>query len=93
MTPNPDDDRPATSDLLARLNRANPTLVVFGALAIFLGILFLPDLWGALLVLVLVGALGWLLSRTWPVLTPAARGIRLAVIALLLLVALLKLTT
>jgi hypothetical protein len=96
MTPNHDDDRagqPADerTDLLARLNRLHPTWVVFGALAIFLGILLLPDLPGALLVLVLVAGLGWLLRRTWPVLTPPARTMRLVVIAVLVVIALLKL--
>lgn len=79
-------------DLLARLHRTNPTVVVFAALGIFLGVLLLPDLPGAVLVVAIAGALGWLLSRTWPVLAPSARVMRLAVIALLLVVAAVKVT-
>lgn len=80
-------------DLLARLAKLHPTVVVFGALAVFLGVLLLPDVLGAVLVLLIVAGLGWLLSRTWPVLAPAARVMRLVVIGVLLVVALLKLTS
>lgn len=86
MTTN-NDEQP---DLLNRLSRLNPTVVVFGTLALFLAVLFLPDLLGGLLILILAGALGWLLTRTWPVLAPAARTLRVLVIALLLAVAAVK---
>jgi hypothetical protein len=78
-------------DLLRRLSNLNPTIVVFVTLALFIGVLLLPDLIGAVLILVITAGLGWLLSRTWPVLAPTARGMRLAVIMLLLLIAGLKL--
>jgi hypothetical protein len=84
-----DDDR--ARDLLGRLNRLNPTIVVLAVAALFLGVLVLPDLAGAALVLVIAAGLGWLLTKTWPVLPSAARALRVAVIALLLLVALAKL--
>jgi hypothetical protein len=86
MTTN-NDEQP---DLLRRLNRLNPTVVVFGTLALFLAVLFLPDLLGGVLILILVGALGWLLTKTWPVLAPVARTLRVLVIALLLAVAAVK---
>lgn len=74
-------------NLLRRLSRLNPTMVVFAVLALFIGVLLLPDQLGAILILLLVAGLVWLLSKTWPVLRPTARGLRLAVIALLLLIA------
>jgi hypothetical protein len=77
-------------DPLARLTKLNPIVVVFATLALFLGVLLLPDAIGAVLILVIVAVLGWLLSRTWPVLAPPARVLRLLVIALLLAVAALK---
>jgi hypothetical protein len=96
MTPSNDErpDRPAAprADLLARLSRTSPTVVVFGALAVFLVVLLLPDVVGAVLVLLIAVVLGLLLSRTWPVLTAGTRAMRLVVIGLLLVVALLKFT-
>jgi hypothetical protein len=83
------DDNP---DLLARLSRLNPTAVVLGTLALFLGVLLLPDPVGAVLVLAIAGGLAALLTRTWPVLAPGARGLRLVVIGLLVAVAIVKLT-
>lgn len=82
---------PRQPDPLARLSKLNPTVVVFATVALFLGILLLPDLIGAVLILAIVAGLGWLLSRTWPVLAPPARIMRLVMIALLVGVALLKL--
>lgn len=84
------DDRP---DWLARLTSLNPTVVLLGTLALFLGVLLLPDPVGAALVLVIAAGLGWLLTRTWPVLAPSARTMRLVVIGLLVGVAALKLLT
>lgn len=84
------DDRP---DWLARLTSLNPTVVVLGTLALFLGVLLLPDPVGAALVLVIAAGLGWLLTRTWPVLAPSARTMRLVVIGLLVGIAALKLLT
>jgi hypothetical protein len=78
-------------DPLARLTQLNPTLVVLATLALFLGVLLLPDPVGAALILAIVAGLGWLLSRTWPVLAPSAHTLRLAVMALLVVVALVKL--
>jgi hypothetical protein len=86
MTTN--DDRP--TDPMARLTRINPTVVVLATLVLFLGVLLLPDVIGGVLILVIVAGLGWLLNRTWPVLAPPARLVRLLVIALLLAVAAVK---
>jgi hypothetical protein len=75
--------------LLARLNRTTVFLVTVG-LAL-LG-LFIPGLVGALLVLALVGGLGLLLVRTWPLQSAAARVPRLLILALLAAVAIMKIT-
>lgn len=87
-----DDRGSGRTDLLARLGQLNPTVVVLGTLALFLGVLLLPDLVGAALVLAIAAALGVLLSRTWPVLAPSARVLRLVVIGLLVAIAISKLT-
>jgi hypothetical protein len=84
----PPTDRPP--DLMTRLAGLNPTVVVFATLALFLGVLLLPDVLGAVLIVLIVAGLGWLLSRTWQVLPPQARVLRLLVIALLLAVAAVK---
>lgn len=78
------DGRP---DPLTRLARLNPTTVVIGVVALFLVTLFLPPLPGAVLIVAIAGGLGYLLSRTWPVLPQGQRVLRLAVIGLLVLVA------
>ena len=85
----PPTDRPP--DLMAKLAGLNPTVVVLATVVLFLGVLLLPDSLGAMLILVIAAGLGWLLSRTWPVLAPPARVLRLLVIAMLLAVAAVKL--
>lgn len=78
-------------DVLARLSRLNPTAVVIGAVLLFLVVLFLPDPVGAVLILLLAGALAALLTRTWPVLPGQQRVLRVTVIGLLVAVAVSKL--
>jgi energy-coupling factor transporter transmembrane protein EcfT len=87
MATNPD-ERP---DLLTRLTRLNPRTVVIATVALFLGVLLLPDPVGGVLILVIVAGLGLLLRQTWPVLAPATRALRLVIIALLVAIALVKL--
>ena len=65
MTSHDDGDR---WDLLARLGRLDPKLVVIGALALFLAVLLLPPLLGALLIVLIAVALAALLTKTWPLL-------------------------
>jgi hypothetical protein len=77
--------------LLARLNRLNPTGVFLGALLLLLGLLFVPGVIGAALVLMLATALGVLLAVTWSHHPPQARALRLATLALLVVVAVAKL--
>jgi hypothetical protein len=83
------DDNP---DPLARLTALHPTLVWLATLALFLGVLLLPGWAGAVLVLAVVAALAALLRRTWPVLAPGARTLRLVVLGLLVAVAITKIT-
>lgn len=84
-----DNDR--RGEVLAKLAKLNPTVVVLATLALFLAVLFAPDAVGGLLILLIAAGLGWLLSHTWPVLPSKARVLRVAVIVLLLAVAASKL--
>jgi hypothetical protein len=86
MAANDDEQR----DLLARLARLNPTAVVLTAVLLFLVVLFLPDPVGGMLILLIAGALGVLLTRTWPVLPGQQRVLRVVVIVLLVGVAISK---
>lgn len=88
MTSHDDGDR---WDLLARLGRLDPKLVVIGALALFLAVLLLPPLLGALLIVLIAVALAALLTKTWPLLPGPQRALRLGVIVALLVVAASKL--
>jgi hypothetical protein len=72
--------------LLARLPRVVPFLLVAGLLV--LGLLAGGTIGGALL-LVLAGLLGLLLMLSWPALNAQARGLRLVVVALVVIRALL----
>lgn len=90
MTSNGNGD-PEKRDLLARLGRLDPTVVVIGAVALFLAVLLLPAVLGALLIVAIAAGLVALLTRTWPVLPPQQRVLRLVVIGLLIAVAISKL--
>jgi hypothetical protein len=78
-------------DLLARLGRLDPTMVVIGAVALFLAVLLLPPALGALLIVAIAAGLIALLTRTWPVLPAQQRVLRLVVIGALVVVAISKL--
>jgi hypothetical protein len=78
--------------ILTRLGRVNRTvLFLLAAGYVFLAFL-LPGVVGALMVLTLAGGLIWLLLRTWPVHPARARAARLVVLALLVAVAVVKVT-
>jgi hypothetical protein len=62
------------------------------ALALAIVAFLSPGPVGALLLLVIVAALGWLLVRTWPVTPAPMRAVRLLVLLGLLLVAFIKIT-
>jgi hypothetical protein len=79
-------------NLLNRLARLDRTKVFLGTLAIGLLALFLPDVWGALLLYAVVAALGALLAQTWPVTPPALRIFRVVVLAALAVIATTKIT-
>jgi len=76
---------------LPRLTRISPTKVFLGALAVALLALFLPGWYGALLLLAVVVALGGLLGRTAPVTPPAARVLRVLILAIIVIIATAKL--
>ena len=63
---------------LARLDR---TKVFLAALVVALAGLFVPGLWGALVLYAVVGALAYLLSLTWAITPVALRIFRLVVLA------------
>ncbi len=79
--------------LLTALARMNRTRVFLGALVIALIGLFVPGVWGGMVLLAVVATLGALLSQTWSITPPALRGFRLLVLAGLAVVALIKIGT
>jgi|RhiMetdeSRZDD1v2_1073273.scaffolds.fasta_scaffold1537133_1 hypothetical protein len=79
-------------NLLNRLAQLDRTKVFLGTLAIGLLALFLPGVWGALLLYAVVAALGALLAQTWLVTPPALRIFRVVVLAALAVIATTKIT-
>jgi hypothetical protein len=78
--------------ILARLGRMNRTVLLLIVVGYVFLAFFLPGLLGAVLLLALAGGLIVLLLRTWPLHPPPARIARLLVLALLVGVAVVKLT-
>jgi hypothetical protein len=66
--------------MLAQLARLDRTKVFLGTLAIALVGLFLPGVWGAVLLFAVVAALAALLAQTWSVTPAALRIFRLLVL-------------
>ncbi len=86
----PDQPGPAHGNAppdLRRLSRLNRTAVFLGALAVGLAGLFLPGLWGGLLLAVIVIAMGLLMRQTWAVTPPPMRLIRMIILLALALIA------
>jgi hypothetical protein len=77
-------------NLLIRLARMNRTRVFLGTVLVALIGLFLPGVWGAMVLFAVVAVLGALLSQTWSVTPPALRIVRLLVLAGLAVIATLK---
>ena len=77
-------------NLFTRLSRLDRTRVFLGVLVIGLVGLFLPGVWGALVLFAVVAALGALLSQTWSVTPPVLRVTRLLILAGLAVIATLK---
>lgn len=77
---------------LHRLARLNRTTVFLATVGVMLLAAFLPGWYGAVLIFAIVAALAGVLRTTWPVLTPQARALRLAVLALLVVIAFTKVT-
>jgi hypothetical protein len=69
------------------LKKANPTTVFLVTLVLILASLFTPGPLGGVLLLIVAGLAAWLLLGTWQRLDPLARGIRLAILALLVVLA------
>jgi hypothetical protein len=78
--------------VLTRLGRLNPTSVFLATAALMFLALFLPGVVGAVLLLMLAAGLTWLLRRTWHVHTNRTRTARIVILALLVALAVGKLT-
>jgi hypothetical protein len=68
----------------------SPTAVFLATLVVALVALFTPGPIGGVLLLVLAGALIWLLTKSWPALPLAARVVRLVVLLIIVTVALMR---
>ena len=79
-----------SDNLLRRLARVNPTTAFVVALAVLLAGFFLPGIVGAAQLVLLGAALAALTYTTWPVQSASIRVFRLALLALLLGVILVK---
>jgi Family of unknown function (DUF6703) len=77
---------------MQRLARVNRSVVFLAAAAYVFAALFIPGIVGAAMLLVLAGALMFLLLRTWPVHTSSNRASRLLVLGLMIVVAIVKVT-
>jgi hypothetical protein len=77
--------------LPARLARVRPLPAFFAALVLVVAGLFLPGIVGAFVLVVLVGAVGYVSALTWRVQPPGARVMRLGVLVLLAMIAVGKL--
>jgi hypothetical protein len=80
------------ANLLTRLARLDRTKVFLGTLVVGLVGLFLPGVWGALVLYAVVAALAALLAQTWPVTPPGLRLVRLIVLVGLAVIATTKIT-
>jgi predicted PurR-regulated permease PerM len=78
--------------ILTRLGRMNrTTLFLLAALYVFLAFL-IPGVIGAVMLLALAAGLVWLMRRTWATRPGNARIARIVVVAVLVVVAVVKLT-
>ena len=76
-------------EVLARVNR---TVVFLVAAAYVFAALLVPGIVGAAMLLLLAGALIFLMLRTWPVHSPRSRASRLLLLGLMIVVAVVKVT-
>ena len=77
---------------MQRLARVNRTVVFLVAAAYVFAALLIPGIAGAAMLVVLGVALALLMARTWPVQSPRTRAGRLAVLAFMIIVAVVKAT-
>jgi uncharacterized membrane protein len=77
---------------MERLARVNRTVLFLIAAAYVFAALIIPGVVGAAMLLALAAALGWLLVRAWPLHAGRTRGIRVLILALMIVIAVIKLT-
>jgi hypothetical protein len=81
-----------TQVLLARLSQLNPTTVFLATLALVIVGLLLPRLFGGIALLAMAAGLAALLATTWAYGTPRTRIARVVILALLVVLAISRLT-
>jgi hypothetical protein len=81
-----------TQRVLTRLGRISPTAAFLGVGVLVFVALVLPGALGGLILLALAAGAGWLLAQTWRLHQPQARAMRLVVLALVVFLAVVKLT-
>jgi uncharacterized protein DUF6703 len=79
-----------SDQMLRRLANGGRTGVFLGAIVLVLIALFLPGWAGAIVLTVIVAAMGWLLSKTWPVAAPRTRTMRALILLVLAALAVAK---
>jgi uncharacterized membrane protein len=77
---------------MERLARVNRTVVFVVAAAYVFAALLIPGVVGAAMLIVLGVGLAFLMVRTWPIQSPRSRAARLAILALMIFVAVVKAT-
>ena len=77
---------------MERLARVNRTVVFLVAAAYVFAALLIPGVVGAAMLIVLGVALALLMVRTWPIQSPRSRAGRLGILALMIVVAVVKVT-
>ncbi|MEV4513040.1 DUF6703 family protein [Dactylosporangium sp. NPDC049525] len=81
-----------TQRVLTRLGRISPTSAFLGVGVLVFVALVLPGPVGGLVLLAVAAGAGWLLAQTWRLHPARARVIRLAILGLVVLLAVMKLT-
>jgi uncharacterized membrane protein len=77
---------------MERLAQVNRTVLFLIAAGYVFAALIIPGIVGAAMLLALAAALGWLQVRTWPAHAGRTRGVRVLILAFMIVIAVVKLT-